>query len=601
MEPSAATLTALACLGTSAALLVFRARWTQVLGQLLACSAAAIAIGAAIARLLEGIGARDMAAGSGPGLVAIFALLVLSIALTVPRRDLPPASWYLRTGGGEDAARRVLPPALTGPPAFAILFEAGIAWGWWSELTALTLFTVSMVALICSLIVAGVDAVRSFDERRAAAEKAQAAERRRVEALTQRSPVGIFETDAQGHMLYLNERLGEMSGIAPGAADDVAIAGAVHPDDLEVVATAWFQAVTTGGDFDVDYRYLRPDGSVCWAIGHASPISDGEGGVAGYLGTVQDVTELRQREAALREAEERFRHAFEHALIGVALVSPEGEWLRVNRRMCTMTGYREDELLGMSFQEITHPDDLELDLAESTQLLAGEIDGYEMQKRYLRADGEPIWVQLSVSLVRGDDEEPLYFVSQVQDVTERRREESKLRKMADTDPLTGLANRRRFADDLAREVAKSGRDGSDLALLLLDIDGFKLINDTLGHRAGDDLLRRVAETLTLRTRKTDIAGRLGGDEFAVLLPGADRAAARAAADGVLNSIRAEAFQFEDVEVRASVSIGVVMARDVDDPAVTLLAGADKAMYAAKAAGRGRVAELGRGAAARLSG
>ena len=355
MEPSAATLTALACLALSAVLLPIRGRFPAVAGQLLACLAAAIALGAGVGRLLEAIGARELGTHRVPALATIVILLGLSFLLSLRRRELPPASWYLRTGGGEDAARRVLPPGLIGPPAIAVLFEAGLAWGWWSELTALTLFTVSMVALIGMLIVGGVDAVRSFDDRRAAAEKARAAERRRVEALTQRSPVGIYETDAEGHMLYLNERLGEMAGIAPGASDDVAIAGAVHPDDLEVVAEAWFQAVTTGSEFELDYRYLRPDGSVCWAIAHASPISDGEGGVAGFLGTVQDVTELRQRESALREAEERFRHAFEHALIGVALVSPEGEWLRVNRRLCRCSATSEQELLAMTFQELTHP------------------------------------------------------------------------------------------------------------------------------------------------------------------------------------------------------------------------------------------------------
>jgi diguanylate cyclase (GGDEF)-like protein/PAS domain S-box-containing protein len=450
------------------------------------------------------------------------------------------------------------------------------------------------------LIVAGVDAVRSFDDSRAAAEAGLAAERRRIEALTRHSPVGIFETDAEGHMLYLNERLGEMTGLPAGAAGDATIAASVHPDDLEVVSEAWWQAVATGFDFDLDYRYVRPDGSVCWAIGHASAIGDGEGGVSGFLGTVQDVTELRQREAALREAEERFRHAFDHALIGVALVSPDGEWLRVNRRMCAMTGYDEDQLLEMTFQELTHPDDLQSDLTQLEQLLAGEIAGYEMQKRYFRADGETIWVLLSVSLVRGEDDEPLYFVSQIQDITERHREERELRRMADTDPLTGLANRRRFADDLAREVARTEREGSDLALLLLDIDGFKGINDTLGHRAGDELLRRIADTLTAQMHGTGIVGRLGGDEFAVLLPDVDRATARKIAEVVLGSIRAEPLKLDGVELRPTVSIGVAMAGDVSGAEKTLLAGADLAMYEAKAAGRDRVAELEPDAAARLA-
>ncbi len=417
------------------------------------------------------------------------------------------------------------------------------------------------------------------------------AERSRVEALTLRSPAGTFETDAAGHMLQLNAKLGEMAGLAPGETGDEAIRDAIHPDDIDAVAAAWWRAIESGGDWDARYRYQRPDGTDCWALGHASPISDGNGGVSGWLGTVLDVTELQRGAAALRDAEERFRHAFEHALIGKALVSPEGAWLRVNPQVASMTGYAAEELVGMTVQDVTHPEDVGTDLAQLSELLAGEIDGYEVQKRYIRADGRVIWVLLSVSLVRGDDDEPLYFVSQLQDVTERRREETKLRHMADHDPLTGLVNRRRFGDDLEHELRRARRDAVDLSLLLLDVDGLKRINDSFGHRAGDELLLHVASALTDHSRERDIVGRLGGDEFAMVLPLTCRTTARQIAESVLASIRTGPLRVDGTEIQPSVSIGIVTSGDIEGGERTLLAGADRALYDAKASGRDRVAEL----------
>ena len=123
-----------------------------------------------------------------------------------------------------------------------------------------------------------------------------------------------------------------------------------------------------------------------------------------------------------------FQSAFEFAAIGMALVSPEGKWLRVNRSVCQITGYSEKELLQRTFQDITHPDDLELDLENVRKMLAGEIETYQMEKRYYRKDGEIVWVLLSVSLVRTKSDEPLFFISQIQDITRQKLSEEQLAK-----------------------------------------------------------------------------------------------------------------------------------------------------------------------------
>jgi PAS domain S-box-containing protein len=144
------------------------------------------------------------------------------------------------------------------------------------------------------------------------------------------------------------------------------------------------------------------------------------------LVVARDVSTERRRDAELREAEERFRSAFENAPIGIALVGPDGDWLRVNRTLCELLGYTEEELLGRTFQQITYPEDLDADLEFVRQVLAGEIRTYQMEKRYLRKDGSLVWALLSVSLVRGDDGDPRYFVSQIEDISARKRYDEEL-------------------------------------------------------------------------------------------------------------------------------------------------------------------------------
>lgn len=137
----------------------------------------------------------------------------------------------------------------------------------------------------------------------------------------------------------------------------------------------------------------------------------------------QEQTELQQTQEALRESEEGFRGAFDFAAIGMALVAPNGQWLQVNRSVCEITGYTADELLSRTFQDITHPDDLRTDLAFVHQMLAGEIRTYQMEKRYFHKAGHVVWILLSVSLVHDAHGAPLYFISQIQDISQRKRAE----------------------------------------------------------------------------------------------------------------------------------------------------------------------------------
>jgi diguanylate cyclase (GGDEF)-like protein/PAS domain S-box-containing protein len=288
-------------------------------------------------------------------------------------------------------------------------------------------------------------------------------------------------------------------------------------------------------------------------------------------------------EQALKRATQQFRSAFDNAPIGMALVGLEGQWLDVNQALCELVGYSEHELLRLTFQDLTHPDDLDADLALVDDVLAGRRSTYQMHKRYIHADGRVIWALLSVSLATDEEGRPLHFISQIQDFTERRELEEKLRHQAEHDPLTGLANRRRFEQELERQIERSSRHGEAAALAVIDLDGFKDVNDLNGHVAGDKLLVAVGAALRERLRATDVVARIGGDEFAVILIGVDERGAVTAAAALVAAI-GEQSRAAGLAAGASVGIATI---EPGSSADELFAQADRAMYEAKRAARQR--------------
>jgi diguanylate cyclase (GGDEF)-like protein len=233
-------------------------------------------------------------------------------------------------------------------------------------------------------------------------------------------------------------------------------------------------------------------------------------------------------------------------------------------------------LSALRHEELLHPDDEELAAEGFGSLLAD--DGMAVELRIVHADGHPVWVALQATIVRDDDGTAVHVLLQVQDITERRSLEDQLRHLADHDALTGMLNRRGMDRALAQHVALGRRYGAQGALLLLDLDGFKAVNDSLGHAAGDELIVTCARALQERLRETDVLGRLGGDEFAVLLPAEGEDEARAVAAKVVAIIR---------EVGGvTVSVGVTPFGD-EPTSTSALDRADTAMYLAKQAGRDR--------------
>ncbi len=285
---------------------------------------------------------------------------------------------------------------------------------------------------------------------------------------------------------------------------------------------------------------------------------------------------------------ELFSSAFTFASIGMALVSTNGSWLKVNSALCKILGYTEAELMSKTFQDITHPDDLDEDLDRVQQMLDGYIDTYQMEKRYFHKDGHIIHVLLSVSLVHNEDGTPKFFISQLQDITRRKQLEEELTLFAKEDFLTKIANRRHFIDNATREMVRGKRFNEPQALLMIDIDYFKQVNDTYGHDVGDEALKAMADCCKEGLRAVDVLGRLGGEEFGVLLINTLPDLAHQVAERIRKDIEKMVVQTSKGPVSFTVSIGLTNFKGSSKTLEARMKLADKALYSAKKAGRNKV-------------
>jgi diguanylate cyclase (GGDEF)-like protein/PAS domain S-box-containing protein len=456
-------------------------------------------------------------------------------------------------------------------------------------------------------------------------------------------------------------------------------------------------------------QLIRPDGSQLAIEDSAAPLRDSRGQLFGVVMVFHDVTERFDAQQALNREHDLFEKTFNQSAVGMAHLSPSGKWTRVNQKLCDITGYDADELMRLSFQGITHPDDLGTDIVNIKRLLAKEMDIYRSEKRYIRKDGQEVWVAINVRVVWKDDGTPDFGVSVIEDIHSRKLAEQEatlaqkqyealfeqmpegvllidtdmqvavhnreamrqlgyssqqmlnlhvwdfevnhdlaaiearkqkimvtgrddfesryrmangvvfdvavsvqlmqlpgsvtvlqtlfrditaqkqaalqIEHMAYHDQLTGLANRRLLHDRMNQAISSAARRQANLAVLFLDLDHFKLVNDSLGHPVGDELLLQVAQRLQACVRTGDTVARVGGDEFVLTLSDIAHAdVAAVLAEKIINAL-SEPMQIQGEELRITPSIGISMCpqdgRDTDE----LLKHADAALYQAKKMGR----------------
>jgi diguanylate cyclase (GGDEF)-like protein/PAS domain S-box-containing protein len=348
---------------------------------------------------------------------------------------------------------------------------------------------------------------------------------------------------------------------------------------------------THRGELDESvWTYVRKDGVRIEVLLTIRANFNSFGEIDGFLSFGRDVSVLQQAEIARMQAEERFRTAFEHAPIGLAIASLEGPtagcWTQTNPALARILGHEPGELDGARIDDMTHPDD-----RHYTAAFLGDLRGQKpiaVEKRFARKDGTYVWAYVSSTPVPSLHGGPAsYAVTQVLDISERRHFEQQLRYMADHDPLTGLHNRRRFEAELERVIGVARASNEDAAVLVLDLDGFKSVNDRFGHAVGDDLVTHIGGLLRQSVRKLDFIARLGGDEFAIILRDCKPKQAIEVAEKVLSAIRSRGvIGTPQGTARVTTSIGIALfnpgcACSADE----LVVSADTAMYEVKADGR----------------
>lgn len=299
-----------------------------------------------------------------------------------------------------------------------------------------------------------------------------------------------------------------------------------------------------------------------------------------------DVTGLERAQAGRAEAEARFQQAFDDAPVGMSLMDLQGRFIEVNRALCEMTGFDAEDLKGRNFSVLTRSEDVPILADALHQQAAGEAHRVSTETRATHASGTTLWLEIHATTLAGPDGRPEMVLSQVLDVSDRRRFEARLQYMADHDPLTGLANRRAFERALDTQLANVRRYGAQGALIVFDLDHFKAVNDTMGHTAGDAVIVNAARILRDLLRESDVIARLGGDEFAILLPRADRDEATDVAEKLVAEIRERGSVLAGQRPGSvTASVGVTLLDPIQETGEQALVDADLAMYDAKEAGR----------------
>ena len=371
-------------------------------------------------------------------------------------------------------------------------------------------------------------------------------------------PVGIFRADAAGDCLYVNQRFLEMAGLTAAQALGEGWGQSLHPEDRSRVLSQWYRAVQDKLPCKLEYRFCNGN-LTTWVFWQAVPEIDHSGEVLGYLGTLTDISDRKQAEFALQQAEEKYRSIFENAIEGIFQTTVDGRYLSANPALARIYGYQSAAELIANICDIDRQ--LYVDPSRRVEFLRaiekhGAVSEFESQ--VYRADGTTIWVSENGRAVRDTIGNLLYYEGTVEDITLRKIAEEKLVHDALHDTLTGLPNRALFMDRLGHAIELSKRRPEVLfAVLFIDLDRFKVVNDSLGHLVGDRLLIAIAQRLEICLRAGDTVARLGGDEFAILLENIKNTEDAIQIAERVQAQLAEPFYLNEYQVFSSASIGIV--------------------------------------------
>lgn len=293
----------------------------------------------------------------------------------------------------------------------------------------------------------------------------------------------------------------------------------------------------------------------------------------------------------LKRTEQNFRSIFEQSAIGIIRIDTEGRIVNANRATYDILGYQPDELVPRPYRELVHPEDWDVAREERRAINSGAIDSYTTEHRLVRKDNTLLWARLTASRVWDAPSASAYFTTVLEDISESHRLSTELSYMATHDSLTGLINRREFEHQLASHLGRARNENTQHALCYVDLDQFKVANDTSGHDAGDQLLRQVANIISNNLREADTLARLGGDEFGIILQNCDLKTAGQVAEKVRAALDHLVFTWQETSHTISCSIGVVPINNESSGISALMKAADIACYTAKDSGRNRVSVM----------
>lgn len=396
------------------------------------------------------------------------------------------------------------------------------------------------------------------------------------------SPLGLFRTDEDGQWTYVNRTYEDISGLDKTQSLGDGWAMAIHPDDRAGIFQAWRKSLLAHQPYEGIYRLQHADGRVIWISTKTAPIIvDGE--LHGYVGSVDDITTRREAEQALSKSEQRLRTITDTLPALVAYVDAD-ERYRVNNLAYERTyGVSRDDIKHQTIREFLGEEEYRAIKPYIERVLCGEIVKFEQNKRIA---GMSIWSESDfIPQFAEDGKSVVGFHVMTQDITSKKLEERRLVQLAQIDSLTGLVNRAGFEQKLLSAMTKSRTNGSLMALMYLDIDHFKKINDTRGHVVGDVLLKVFSGRLQRTVRAIDTVCRLGGDEFSIIVEEITQPEiAENIAAKIVHAMQSQ-FSLEGELVPVTASIGVAFYRGEALEAKILIKRADEMLYQAKAIGR----------------
>jgi len=408
-----------------------------------------------------------------------------------------------------------------------------------------------------------------------------------ITALLENTGVGIYIVQ-DSKFVYVNPFFEELSGYKLEEIADTCSLDLVNADDRDEVRAKATQILKQQKCVTpYEYRLIKKSGDLMWVLERVSPIE--YLGRRAVIGSFMDINERKLLEEALSHSEEKYRNILEQMEDAYFEVDLKGNHTFANRSSCREFGYTMEELIGINFRKLIPEDEGDRLFAAFNEIYKSGEPIKRFEHRILKKNGDIGYNETTISLFTDKQGKAMGFRGVSRDVTERKMLEDKLTEMATKDFLTGLPNRALLNDRFQLAIAQAHRDSRMLAVMSLDLDRFKAVNDSMGHNAGDELLKGVAARLTSALRSTDTVARIGGDEFLLLLP---EIHTLENAIGIANKIIScfnQPFEINGSNVQASASIGLAICPHNGENLETLMNKSDAALYQAKSAGRNQFA------------